>query len=661
MIDDEELEDAARKSRNLSQTLPLLIPGFGTPVFQNSTRSLSLRGREALFLLDGIPVSAGEFGVELGNFDPLTIDRVEVLYGPTALYGNGATGGVIQFFTRDASPEPFEVRTRIGVNSFAVPGEVLTTEGTTYNLFGEVSGTLNQFDYLASVSFESTNGFFEADGDRIAEGTRLTNTDDLTLFGKFGFNFDNDQHIQATISYTNLNTNNTNFGSAPGNDGNAVAVFNSIIYAEEPVQETLFTNLTYEHGDLFGGSLRLQGYYRKEELTQVGSDIRALPLPASFPVLFQTNFDGDAFGFRGDYTREFFDTFELTVGGDYLSESNSLPTFISDPAVFTATGVFDASSVQDQFAPTEIDIFGVFAQANMEVVEDLTVTGGIRYDRFSFEALPHNPPFGLPPGQRLGGSGSNDGFSFNIGATYQLFENTTVFASFAQGFSLPNITIATNQIPPGGSLSGSAFVEPIKVDSFEAGFRGSVGPVDYQLSGFFATSDNGSAVSVDPASGFGVVSRAPQRNYGVELSTNTEVTENLMLGFDVSWNDGANDTNDDGNFLPLSSLTVQPIKIAASADWTPIEDLTLGADILYVGNRDRAFAQGVDGAPIDGYVTVDMSASYDIGPRTLSLDVLNVLNNEYLPLESQTRFGVTNNRRFNAPGRQIGLTYTATF
>ncbi|MEM9058920.1 MAG: TonB-dependent receptor [Pseudomonadota bacterium] len=661
IIDEEELEVANRKSTNLSQTLPEIIPGFGTPVFQNSTRSLSLRGREALLLLDGIPISAGEFGVELGNFDPLTIDRIEVLYGPTALYGDGAAGGVIQFFTREPSEKPVEFRSRIGVRSSAVSGEFLTTEGTSYNVFGEVSGTLDQFDYLASVSFESTNGFFEPDGDRIAPGIRLDDTNDFTFFGKAGFNIDSDQRIQGTINYTRLASNRTDFASIPGNDGNAVATFNPIIYAEEPEQEAIFANLTYEHENLFGGSMRLQGYYRNEELTQIGSDIRGLPLPPFFPVLFQTNFDGDAFGFRGDYTKRFFDRAQLTVGGDYLNESNSLPTFISDPNVFAATGVFDASAVQQQFAPTEIETFGLFAQADFDVTEEITVTGGVRYDRFSFEALPHDPPFGFPPGLRLGGSGSNDGLSFNVGATYQVTDETTLFASFAQGFSLPNITLATNQIPPGTSLSGSAFVEPIEVNSFEGGVRGSLGPLDYQLSGFFAKSENGFAVSVDPASGFGVTTRSPQRNYGVELSTRLNVSDDLRFGFDASFNEGDNDPNDTGDFQPLSSLTVQPIKLAFSADWNPMPDLGLGMSVLYVGNRDRAFDEGVDGAPIDGYATVDLRASYDLGPGTLSLDVLNALNNEYLPLESQTRFGVTNNRRFLAPGRQIGLTYSAEF
>ncbi|MEM8595693.1 MAG: TonB-dependent receptor plug domain-containing protein, partial [Pseudomonadota bacterium] len=314
-IDNQTLEAITRKSTNFSETLPELIPGFGTPVFQNSTRSLTLRGREALFLLDGIPISAGEFGVDLGNFDPLTIDRVEVLYGPTALYGNGATGGVIQFFTREASPDPFELRTRLGVSSFGVPSEVFTAEGTSYDVFAEASGTVDRFSYLASVSFESTNGFFEPDGDRIAPGIRLDDTNDITFFGKAGVDLTDDQRLVGFVNFTRLGANRTDFISVPGNDGNAVAAERPVTYSEEPRQRSFFANLTYEHADLADGTMRLQGYYRDEELTQDGADLGTGTLPPGWPRLFQTNFDGDAFGFRGDYSRRFFDRVELTVGG----------------------------------------------------------------------------------------------------------------------------------------------------------------------------------------------------------------------------------------------------------------------------------------------------------------------------------------------------------
>ncbi|MEO0429109.1 MAG: TonB-dependent receptor [Pseudomonadota bacterium] len=660
-IDSEQLEKINRRSTNFSETLPEVIPGFGTPVFQNSTRSLSLRGREALFLLDGIPLSAGEFGVALGNFDPLTIDRIEVLYGPTALYGNGATGGVIQFFTRDPSPEPFELRTRISASSFAVPDEFLTAEGTSYNVFAEASGTVDSFSYLGSVSFESTNGFFEPDGDRIAPGIRLDDTNDITFFGKAGYDLTPDQRIEGYFNFTRLGTNRTDFTSVPGNDGNAVAAPRPVTYEVEPAQRTIFANLTYEHDDLLGGSMRLQGYYRDEELTQDGADLGTGPLPPTWPRLFQTNFDGNAFGFRGDYSRRFFDRVEISVGGDYLNEMNTVPTLISDGDVFDATANFDASGERQQFAPTDLVTFGLFAQADIEITDTLSISGGLRYDRFSFDADPHFPTFGLPAGPRNGGSGSNGGFSFNVGATYQVTEETTLFASFAQGFSLPNISAATNAIAPNASLVGSEFVEPIDVDSFEGGVRGSVGPLTYQLSGFFARSANGSAVSVDPVTGFADLVRSPQRNYGVELSTRLDVTDALQLGFDASFNEGENDPDDDGDFQPLSSLTVQPLKLYFSADWRPIPEVSLGARVLYIGDRDRAFDEGVDGEAIDGYVTVDLSATYDVGPGTLALDVTNLLNNEYLPLESQTRFGLTDQRRFIAPGRQFTLTYSATF
>ncbi|MEM6892020.1 MAG: TonB-dependent receptor, partial [Pseudomonadota bacterium] len=102
VIEEEQLRQLNEQSGNLAETLPKVIPSFGPPQFRNSTRGVTLRGRAPLYLLDGIPISTQTIQT-LGFIDQSAVDSVEVLYGPTALYGNGASGGVIQFFTVEPS------------------------------------------------------------------------------------------------------------------------------------------------------------------------------------------------------------------------------------------------------------------------------------------------------------------------------------------------------------------------------------------------------------------------------------------------------------------------------------------------------------------------------------------------------------------------------
>ncbi|WP_207539717.1 TonB-dependent receptor plug domain-containing protein [Sabulicella rubraurantiaca] len=118
--------------------------------------SVFLRGnssRSTLVLLDGVPVNdpaeangAFNFGNEL-LFD---VERIEVLRGPaSSLYGGSALGGVINLVTRRAPPD----------RAFVPYGEIAGGTQRTLRVGAGATGTVGQFDYLASVNSLSTQGF----------------------------------------------------------------------------------------------------------------------------------------------------------------------------------------------------------------------------------------------------------------------------------------------------------------------------------------------------------------------------------------------------------------------------------------------------------------------------------------------------------------------
>ncbi|MDX8350693.1 TonB-dependent receptor [Cognatiyoonia sp. IB215446] len=666
-IDTEELEDAAKTSTNFSQTLPQIIPGFGTPVFQNATRGLFLRGRDPLFLIDSIPITSS-FGVQFQYFDQSIIDNIEVLYGPTALYGRGASGGVIQFFTKDPTDEP-QTRITTGVTSSLADDSAFDEDSLSYRLGVETSGRIDNLGYVGVVSLERHGAHFQPDGQRIAP-TRLDDFDDASVFGKLTYDIDGAQSVEGFLSYGRAVARATDFTNtaSEGSDPTAVALFQPQDYEDEPQQEGIYTALSYRNNDLAGGDFRLQLYYSSEEITQIGSDIRERQeaqggtLPDIWPGLFQTNGDDEAFGLRADYAFDVSSNVSVNIGADYRDETNEFIVGISDPDVFDATGVYDASDSGPQAPPVDLESFGLFVQTTWDVTERTTITGGVRYDSFEYDVGPASPVFARDPGLRPGGSGDADGFSYNIGTIFDLNDSTTLFASFAQGFSLPQINFAAGSVDPGVSLEGSGLLEPIVVDSYEVGVRGFVGATDYSLAAFYAESELGSSPTVDPATGGGRIERAPQRNYGFEFEAQRAFTDTINAGIGVSWNEGENDTDDDGNFEPLSSLTVLPLKVTLQADWQATQRLNLNGSVFYLGDRDAAFDDGVDNYRAEGYVTADVGATFafDNGGE-LSMQVTNVLNEEYIPLESQSRFLATADRRFAGPGRELVINYAYTF
>jgi vitamin B12 transporter len=105
--------DRADIERSESRTLAeLLSQQAGLQLASNGglgkTASLFIRGLEArhtLLLVDGVRVGSATVGSpSLDNLPLEAVDRIEIVRGPmSALYGNGAMGGVIQVFTRRAA------------------------------------------------------------------------------------------------------------------------------------------------------------------------------------------------------------------------------------------------------------------------------------------------------------------------------------------------------------------------------------------------------------------------------------------------------------------------------------------------------------------------------------------------------------------------------
>jgi iron complex outermembrane receptor protein len=134
-----------------------------------------------------------------------------------------------------------------------------------------------------------------------------------------------------------------------------------------------------------------------------------------------------------------------------------------------------------------------------------------------------------------------------------------------------------------------------------------------------------------------------------------------LLGSTVSWSEGENDLNEDGDFEALGTRDIQPIKVTAYLENETLPGWRNRLQALYVGGRDRGFEVGIDPGEIDSYFVLDYIGSIDVGPGAIQIGVQNLLDTEYFPVSSQLFAPFSLFNRIAAPGRTISIGYRATF
>lgn len=671
VIEREEIEDTSLLSNNLSTILGTLVPGFGPPTATGRTRAQSLRGRPALILIDGIPQNTNtSFSTELTVIDPSAIERIEIVRGPSAIYGNGATGGIINIITRRPAEGRVVSEAAVTLISDLVDSD---GDGFGYGLQYGLSGREGSVDFRVNASFDSDRASFDAEGDRIPPNGLSNDNRLLNLLARVGVDITDEQRLD--LSYNIFNDNfESDFISdpsilqIPGEQKARALEIGDIDFDESPEQTVQNLNLTYRHDDIFGAQFDAQVYYRTTELTQAINDIRGSFPPEAFPDaprVFQTNLDSSGFGTRLQLDTPFSESFSVLWGVDYNYEENEAPFNALDVEAFDQDREARIIGNPTQTPFYSLNSVGLFTQLNWDISSRWLVSGGLRYENITadvedYTASPFSNIAGSPP-QIEGGRVNADDVVFNLGVVYEASPNVGLFANFAQGFSIPRLNTVLGFLPAGTSIEDSFSLEPQKVNNYEIGVRGVWDDVQLSLAGFFNESELGSALIVDPT-GFTDVVRAPQRNYGIEFTADWSPTERWALGGILTWNEGEFDAQDDGSYLALSSVEVQPLHLTLYVENETLPGWRNRLQVLTVASRDRAFDDGVDQFEIDGYTTVDLISSVSLGSAgQLELGIQNLLNEQYFPVDSQERIGIQETRRFAAQGRTLSLRYRATF
>ena len=115
VIDAAELRTARTVGEVLEAVPGLDVRMLGGVGQASSVQIRGARGNQALVLLDGVPIAAGE--AELDAIPAGSIDRIEVLRGPEAArFGAGALGGVVNIVTHASPAKPAPAQSLLPLN-----------------------------------------------------------------------------------------------------------------------------------------------------------------------------------------------------------------------------------------------------------------------------------------------------------------------------------------------------------------------------------------------------------------------------------------------------------------------------------------------------------------------------------------------------------------
>lgn len=661
MITSEQIEEQRYVSRGLVDILAQLVPGVAPSTQSLSTFGQGIRGRNVLVLIDGVPQGTSRQSFrELMAIDPYAVERIEVVRGATAIYGDGATGGIINIVTKHAGE---------GKPSFTTEGVVTSqptnpTAGVGGRFYQSAAGKHGGFDYSVSGSYERFGGFFDADGSRVPPDPNgqggLADSNAGNLFLKLGKDF-GAQRLQLTANHYRIfqNTDYTTDPSANTIPGRQPArALKGLRLDQDQGSVNTVVNLDYNHRDFFGSRIHAQAYYRNFFTRFFPFDGRAL---ASFGnSIIQSHLESERVGTR----LEIETPLPVSAGAraplvlwglDFNHERTDQPVSIMDSTAFTNSGglVFNKTGERPWAPPITLRNLGLFAQFEWQVVERLLLRAGARHERVAV-SLDH---FTTISGNSLvGGDKEFNKTVFNAGAVLTITPAVSLYGSFSQGFSIPDISRVLRTTGAGTVFETAGF-RPQTVNNYEAGARGQWRRVQASLAYFYTRSKLNASFAPDLSIQF-----APEWTEGIEGTLDVQPTDRVAMGGTVSYVEGKLDSNNNGTYAWLDGFRIPPIKITGYVehDTWPERHWRNRVQLLFAGWRDRFSGSTAFGrSPVKGYVVVDLLSSVQAGPGTLRFGIQNLLNNRYFPVVSQLQSA--DSAYAAARGMLVSLGYSVTY
>ncbi len=631
VINRQSILDEMKVSTELQSILAAKVPGMAPNTGTSSNSGQTLRGRNALVMIDGVPQSTplrnGSLGIR--TLDPSTIERIEVIKGATSVFGNGAAGGIINYITKKAGKGQSNIE--LGFSTKASLAKFKDSVG--YRVEMSADGNIDAFSYVFSVAKEETGVQRDADGDIIGLKYGLTDNTTQNVFSKLGYQLDDDKSLQLTLNYydaqTELNYVDVVSSINTGEKTYAVEAGKDDVLIGDPQgpKDNYNIMLKYVDDEVFTNTqLVVDGYQQNIENIFFYSPVLANPQQgfAGGQSLIKSEKAGLRVVFNTQVEFDNADTMFI-YGSDILNDVTS------------------QQMVDGRIWVPEMDMNNVafFLQTKTTIADDWVVKAGVRQESIDVKVDDYNTlrlcksadVCSIPMAVK-GATLDYKATTYNLGLRYIGNELFSPFFNYSQGADISDL----------GRLLRTATVSDIElintkasiIDNYEIGMSSQFDDVMLTVAAYRSTSELGATNKYDEATGIYIPVRAPQKIWGWEASVNYQATEQLDVAATYSYNEGKNTEKD----VYLGQKQISAPVFTTSVNYQPTEKSKVSVSYFHVGNRSR-FEQ-VDGkwvgdqGPINSYGIVNLSGHYDVNERIKVYGgVENLFNKQYLNASAQ--------------------------
>ncbi len=593
---------------NFAQDLRISIRGFGARA-PFGIRGIRLR-------VDGIPETLPDGQSQIDTIDLETMERVEVLRGPSsALYGNAA-GGMLAVTTpdgRDGAPP----RVSVTGGSHGLRRTAASGGGMTGAWNGHLSAWHMDYDGYRDQS----------------------RTEKMMLNGKAGYQLGPGRRLETVFTAYDQPT-----GEDPGgltraevreDRRQADTEAESLDAGQSVTQQRL--GLIYRDVRSLPGELALTTFYTRRDFEQ------QLPFaPGPSLIGYERDFYGTSAEYR-DQARVADLPLDWTMGVSFREQRDDRERFNVNGNGERGTKARDALEQATSTA--------VYGQVDLAVTDSVRMMLGGRYDHVRFRVDEPSSD------DRVLDDRSYDEFSVSLGPTWSFHPRHQLYANFGTAFETPTFTELVDATANDNPTT--AELQPQEAFNTEVGLKGIVSEwVRYELAAYRVTTEDEIVVNESDGGSTTYRNAGETRRDGIELGAEAFATENLTLTGAYTWSDFRFRDRSGGlrgNRLP--GLPEHNLFLEAAWEegpWMAALETEAVSDV---------YANDANTASASGYALVHLRGQYELagGSSRLTLGggIQNLFDRDYF---SNVRVNASGGAFYEpAPGRTIHASVSLTF